>query len=228
MPLYVPVYLLRVPVHYYRQPPPYFTRWRVDAPPRWDQHWGREWQQTRRGWDHWDRHAAPAPAPLPTYQRRYPQSRYPQEPTRQQAIRTENFNYQPREPVSRQAYQLPDRSPPQRQVRPAQQVETRPAHAQASRALPPQQPGPQPLAQQPTRPQDRPHGTHPSHAPSRQAAPQDRGQPLDHAEPSNPKHHKNGDDQLSRRSPLIQQVRPVQQTEPRPAFAQAPRVQPSS
>ena len=110
MPLYVPVYLLRVPVRYYRQPPPYFRNWHADAPPRWDQHWGREWQQSRPGWDRWDRHASPPPAPLPTYQRRYPQSRYPQEPARQQAIRAENFNYQPREPVSRQAYQLPERS----------------------------------------------------------------------------------------------------------------------
>ncbi len=72
MPLYVPAYVLRVPVYYYRQPPPYFRVWRADAPPRWDEHWGPEWQQRRPGWNHWDRHAAPPPAPLPTYQRRYP------------------------------------------------------------------------------------------------------------------------------------------------------------
>jgi len=36
----VPAYLLRVPVRYYRQPPPYFRGWRADAPPRWGDHWG--------------------------------------------------------------------------------------------------------------------------------------------------------------------------------------------
>ncbi|MDO9093827.1 MAG: hypothetical protein Q7U99_14455 [Rubrivivax sp.] len=30
----VPAYLLRVPVRYYRQPPPYFRAWQADAPPR--------------------------------------------------------------------------------------------------------------------------------------------------------------------------------------------------
>ena len=31
----VPLYILRVPVRYYRQPPTYFGGWRPDAPPRW-------------------------------------------------------------------------------------------------------------------------------------------------------------------------------------------------
>ena len=48
----VPQYLLRVPVRYYRQPPQYFRGWRADAPPRWGDHWGRDWQERRRGWDH--------------------------------------------------------------------------------------------------------------------------------------------------------------------------------
>ena len=227
MPLYVPAYVLRVPVYYYRQPPPYFRHWRADAPPRWDQHWGHEWQQRRPGWNHWDRHAAPPPAPLPTYQRRYPQSRYPQESARQQAIRAENFNYRPREPVSRQAYEWPDRSPQRQQGGPAQQTQTRPAPAQASTALPPAQPGPRPHAQQPPRQQDRPPVGQPSHAPRQQAAPQEHGHPQGGGEPSNPRQSKKRDDQLSDRSPLYQQVRPVQQTQPRPASAQAPRAQPS-
>ena len=33
-PEYVPVYLLRVPVRYYQQPPSYFRAWRADAAPR--------------------------------------------------------------------------------------------------------------------------------------------------------------------------------------------------
>jgi hypothetical protein len=227
MPLYVPAYVLRVPVYYYRQPPPYFRHWRSDAPPRWDQHWGREWQQRRPGWDHWDRLAAPPPAPLPTYQRRYPQSRYPQESARQQAIRAENFNYRPREPVSRQADQRPDRSPQHQQGRPPQPTQTRPAPAQASTALPPPPSGHRPDAQQPPRQQDRPPAAPPSHAPRQQAAPQDRGHPQGRAEPSNPRQSRKGDDPWSDRSPQHQKVRPVQQTETRPASTQAPRAQPS-
>ena len=70
-PQYVPVYILRVPVRYYRQPPPYFRGWQTNSPPRWGDHWGNEWSQHRSGWDHWNRQSAPAPAPLPRYQRNY-------------------------------------------------------------------------------------------------------------------------------------------------------------
>lgn len=65
----VPLYVLRVPVRYYRYPPGYFRGWHPDAPPRWGEHWGRGWERSHRGWDRWDRHAAPRPAPLPVYQR---------------------------------------------------------------------------------------------------------------------------------------------------------------
>ena len=104
-PYDVPLYVLRVPVRYYRQPPPYFRGWRADAPPRWSEHWGRDWEQRRGGWDKWNRRAAPRPAPLPTYQRNYYGDRYPREPERQQEIRTERYRYQPREPVTQQHYQ---------------------------------------------------------------------------------------------------------------------------
>lgn len=65
-PNYVPLFVLRVPVRYYRRPPPYFRGWVVSAPPRWGDHWGRNWQQQRRGWDQWNRRSTPAAAPLPT------------------------------------------------------------------------------------------------------------------------------------------------------------------
>jgi hypothetical protein len=104
-PYDVPLYVLRVPVRYYRHPPPYFHGWRADAPPRWGDHWGRDWEQRRSGWDKWNRHSAPRPAPLPTYQRHYSGDRYPREPERQQTIRTERYRYQPREPVTQQHYQ---------------------------------------------------------------------------------------------------------------------------
>lgn len=103
----VPLYVLRVPVRYYRHPPSYFHGWRADAAPRWGEHWGRDWEQRRSGWDRWDRHSAPRPAPLPSYQRHYPENRYPREPERQQSIRSERYHYQPREPVTQQHYQRP-------------------------------------------------------------------------------------------------------------------------
>jgi hypothetical protein len=177
MPVYVPSYVLRVPVRYYRQPPSYFRHWRADAAPRWDQHWGRDWQQRRSGWNQWDRHAAPPPAPLPTYQRRYPQSRYPQESARQQTIRAENFDYRPLEPVSRRAYQMPDRPPQYRQVRPVQQTQTRPVPVQAPRAQPLPPPRAQPIAQRPAPRKDRPPAAQPSHAPRSQGASQGRDRP---------------------------------------------------
>lgn len=101
----VPLYILRVPVRYYRHPPPYFHDWRPDRPPRWDEHWGREWVEKRSGWDRWDRRSAPPAAPLPYYQRQYSGERYPHGPETQQTIRREHYRYQPREPVSREHYQ---------------------------------------------------------------------------------------------------------------------------
>jgi len=103
-PEVVPVFLLRVPVRYYRNPPVYFRAWQRDAPPRWGEHWGNDWEQHRRGWDHWDRRSAPAPAPLPVYQRQYPASRYP--PAEQQPVlHDRHYPYQPHDPVARQHYE---------------------------------------------------------------------------------------------------------------------------
>jgi len=103
-PYDVPVYVLRVPVRYYRVPPPYFRNWRADAPPRWSEHWGREWDERRGDWERKDKRPPP-PAPLPSYQKQYSGARYPQEPARQSAIRTERYRYQPREAVTQQHYQ---------------------------------------------------------------------------------------------------------------------------
>ena len=100
----VPVYLLRVPVRYYRSAPVYFRDWRADAPPRWGDYWGSSWEQRRSGWDQWNRSSAPAPAPLPVYQRQYSGSRYP-EPSQQVVIQTRSYTYQPREAVVQQRFQ---------------------------------------------------------------------------------------------------------------------------
>jgi hypothetical protein len=103
-PQYVPIYILRVPVRYYRHPPTYFRGWTRDDPPRWGQHWGREWDQQRSGWDRWDRNSAPRPAPLPDYQRQYSGNRYPQA-HQQPVIHEQNYRYQPRDPEVRREYQ---------------------------------------------------------------------------------------------------------------------------
>ncbi|MEP6998343.1 MAG: hypothetical protein ABI900_11875 [Betaproteobacteria bacterium] len=104
-PYDVPLYVLRVPVRYYYQPPIYFRGWYADAAPRWGEHWGRSWEQRRAGWDRWDRRSVPAAAPLPVYQRQYSGDRYPRALEQQVTIRTQNYRYQPREAVTRQTFQ---------------------------------------------------------------------------------------------------------------------------
>ena len=104
-PDFVPLFVLRVPVRYYRRPPMYFRGWQPDRPPHWGDHWGNAWSQHRSGWDHWDRHAMPAPAPLPTYQRQYAGNRYPRA-DQQPALRNQNYRYQPRDTQVRQREQL--------------------------------------------------------------------------------------------------------------------------
>lgn len=101
----VPVFILRIPVRYYRLPPPYFRGWRPDAPPRWGDRWGRDWERDRSGWDQWDRRASPPPAPLPLYQRPYSGARYPRQVEQQHQLLNQKYRYEPRELVVRQHYQ---------------------------------------------------------------------------------------------------------------------------
>ena len=103
-PAIVPLFVLRVPVHYYRQPPTYFRAWSSDAPPRWGEHWGSAWQQSHDGWDNWNRNSVPALAPLPAYQRQYSGNRYPVA-AQQQALQSRNYQYQPHDAVVQQHYQ---------------------------------------------------------------------------------------------------------------------------
>lgn len=114
-PEFIPVYILRVPVRYYRHPPAYFVGWQANRPPRWHDHWGHDWAQRRSGWDRWDRRSAPAPAPLPTYQRKYSGERYPAA-DQQPVLHDRNYRHQPRDPLVRQqsraaAENRPDRAP---------------------------------------------------------------------------------------------------------------------
>jgi hypothetical protein len=104
-PYAVPAYVLRVPVRYYRRPPVYFHGWQHDAPPRWGDHWGHDWQQQRSDWDKGDRRAAPKPAPLPSYQRQYSGERYPRQMEQQYQLQQQKYRYQPRDPVVQKHYQ---------------------------------------------------------------------------------------------------------------------------
>jgi hypothetical protein len=104
-PRVVPLFILRIPVRYYRHAPVYFRGWRPDAPPRWGEHWGRDWEQHRRGWDKWRRGTAPARAPLPVYQRQYSGDRYPRQVEQQQTLRNQHYRYQPRDRTVRQHFQ---------------------------------------------------------------------------------------------------------------------------
>lgn len=103
-PYEVPLFILRIPVRYYRHPPVYFRGWPANAPPRWDKHWGPEWERHHKDWNRWDRRTAPAPAPLPRYQKEYSGKRYPSQREQQRPIRTDKYRYTPREPVTREYY----------------------------------------------------------------------------------------------------------------------------
>lgn len=122
-PDFVPVFILRIPVRYYRHPPEYFRGWRPNAPPHWGEHWGSNWEERRRGWDRWNRSTAPAPAPLPSYQRRYTGDRYPRQVQEQHELQQRNYRYQPRDPAVRRQYreQAVPRAPHEMRMQPPQQ-----------------------------------------------------------------------------------------------------------
>lgn len=103
-PEFVPVFILRIPVAYYRHRPSSFRGWHSNEPPRWGDRWGHDWEQRRDGWNRWDRHSPPQRAPRPEYQRHYSGDRYPKTET-QQTLHNRNYRYQPRETVVREHYQ---------------------------------------------------------------------------------------------------------------------------
>jgi hypothetical protein len=189
-PEYVPLFVLRIPVRYYRQPPVYFRGWRADEPPRWGDHWGRDWEQRRSGWDQWERRSAPRPAPLPIYQRQYSGDRYPRAAEQQNSIRSGNYRYQPREAVTQQHFQQPvqpnqrrqqqqqQREQPQPQPQPQpqqpqqqQQQQQQQREQREQRQLQQQQPQQQQRQQEQQRPQTAPQDK----ARDKKVTPQDKG-----------------------------------------------------
>lgn len=187
-PEFVPVYVLRIPVRYYRHPPAYFHGWRRDAPPHWGEHWGRDWELRRSGWDRWNRRAVPAPAPLPVYQRQYSGSRYPRV-EEQRVIREQKYRYQPRdnyvrehvEPQVRQAAPAP--RPVERTSEPRRERSNE-MHEREQRAPSARAPQPAPQRQPPPRPQAGPaaaqEGQPPGHREERQAREREHTPPARH------------------------------------------------
>lgn len=198
-PEYVPLFILRVPVRYYVSPPSYFRQWRPDGPPRWGQHWGRDWERQRSGWDRWDRKAAPAPAPLPTYQRRYSGDRYPAV-EQQKALQSQNYRYRPREASVRQQLQEPAA-----QRAPAQVQRERQGASDERRSM--QQ------DERRSRPQDERRSV--EQAPSRESAPAPRVE-----------RRQRGDEDFQRSAPNVEQPRQrgpaVQDMRPPPQQREAP------
>ncbi|MEO8299873.1 MAG: hypothetical protein ABI574_18925 [Burkholderiales bacterium] len=210
-PFAVPLYVLRIPVRYYRVPPPYFRPWRADAPPRWGEHWGPDWTQRHAGWDRWNHRAVPAPAPLPTYQRQYSGPRYPSA-DEQRSLQQRHYRYQPREAVARERIQPGAAQPPSpraeppsadrpaiqrpdnhaRPPAPPRNVQQRPAppqpRDQRSPPRPPAEPDrPRPQATErahpsPPQPQERPR-TEPRPLEPRPAAPERGADPSRHGGP---------------------------------------------
>lgn len=99
----VPVVILRIPVRYYRRPPPYFHGWARNAPPHWSDHWGNAWAERRQNWAHRPTSAPQTRAPLPGYQRQYSGNRYPH-PDRQQQLKSQHYHYQPHDAAVRPYY----------------------------------------------------------------------------------------------------------------------------
>jgi len=178
-PEYVPLYILRVPVRYYRQPPQYFRGWQSNAPPRWGQHWGRDWERNRSGWNRWNRGAAPAPAPLPVYQRQYYGDRYPRV-EQQHELRSQQYRYQPRDRFVRQHIQ--QITPSAQQNRGPEPAMRSPKQPDARYVSPRQQGAPSgPNSQPPQRGGEQVRQPAPAPAPQQQYAPaaqrQQPGQP---------------------------------------------------
>jgi hypothetical protein len=106
-PVWVPTYVLWVPIRYYHRHPAYFRGWNAAHPPHWGEFWGADWQAHHNTIYGGHNGPMPARAPLPHYQRQYTRANYPRG-AQQLALHTQHYNYQPQERVARpQNQQLP-------------------------------------------------------------------------------------------------------------------------
>jgi hypothetical protein len=122
-PVYVPTYVLWVPIRYYHRPSHYWRGWNVNRSPRWADHWGRDWQSRHNQVFRGAQRPSYARAPLPDYQRGYNHGNYPRAVQQQSELHSRNYGYRPQEHVVREQYDRrgigpaigsPQRSEPQR------------------------------------------------------------------------------------------------------------------
>lgn len=104
-PIYVPTYILWVPIRYYRRPPHHWHGWNVHRPPRWSVRWGREWQVRHNQVFRGPQRPGYARAPLPDYQRAYNGASYPRVPQAQSQLHSQQYMYRPQERTVRQHYE---------------------------------------------------------------------------------------------------------------------------
>ena len=173
----VPLFILRIPVRYYRQPPVYFRGWQINAAPRWDQHWGPSWQQRRSGWDRWNRNYAPARAPLPVYQRQYSGDRYPSRIEQQHTLRNQSYRYQPRDKAVRQhlSRQVEQKAAPVQRGR-QNSPSVSPQRPRIQQTTPVQQRVPAPVMQSPDRGRENIQRARPTQTAPQQRAPEIQNQ----------------------------------------------------
>ena len=102
-PVYVPTYVLWVPIRYYHRHPAYWHGWNASRPPHWSQHWGNDWQN-RHNAVYGGQRGPTQRAPLPEYQRQYNRNNYPRNPQAQSALHSQYYPYRPRDNTVRQHY----------------------------------------------------------------------------------------------------------------------------
>ena len=102
-PIYVPTYVLWVPINYYHKPHHHWNNWRRDRPPRWSEQWGTDWQR-RHNEVYRANPRSNARAPLPDYQRSYSRTNYPRSAQQQNVLHSQNYYYRPREQTVQQHY----------------------------------------------------------------------------------------------------------------------------
>lgn len=198
-PYAVPYFLLRVPLRYYRAPPPRFRAWPREAPPRWGEYWGPAWERQHPEWNRRNQGSVPAPAPLPDYQRSYSGERYPR-PEAQRRLQDQHYRYEPRDPSRRLPAATPPHQSPLEGRGQGNRPETRPERE-------PRPQPPPPLYQRPPTPQRPERGQEPPLI-SRPQPPQDgAGRPA-LPQSSAPRHEPPGHDQGRRPSRPEDEGRP--------------------
>ena len=103
-PIYIPTYVLWVPISYYHRHPGYWHGWNVNGPPHWSQHWGSEWQARHNDYYRGSSRGNTR-APLPDYQRSYSRANYPRGVQQQGMLHSQNYAYRPQERVVQQHYE---------------------------------------------------------------------------------------------------------------------------